>query len=112
MTNKNSIFDDLLVQDLLALVLIYADVVSMINLDEFTPSSTLKLEYKGKASAQWNMWLAKSQLTGIDVVDNLVKKLAKAGLKNHDELASEIMDVFTRDLGSKDPWFSDRRENS
>ena len=51
MTKKNTDFDELLIHDLLALVLIYADIVTMINLDEHTPSSTLRLEYKGRPSA-------------------------------------------------------------
>lgn len=58
-------FEEMLIYDLLALVLIYADCIALINGDEHVPSIIISSEYGSMTPEEWNDWLRSAKLTGV-----------------------------------------------
>ena len=57
MSNRDTDFEKLLVHDLLALTLVYADLVSVLNEDEYRPSQTISNKYRSIGRDHWNLWV-------------------------------------------------------
>ena len=80
-------FEELIISDLLAFTLIYADLVGQLNSFGQRPSWQLQSEWHKHTNDEWNGWLLKAQLTGIDEIDKFIYQLAKSGQKNYYDLS-------------------------
>ena len=85
-TKKSATFEDLKIDDLFALLLLYADILAAINLAELIPSATLAREYATRRPQDWNSWLDIAVLTGVPIVDKLLITFAKTSVKGYDDL--------------------------
>ena len=80
-TTRLSTFEDLKFADLLALSLIYADMIAVQREHRTKPSEVLRKEYKSRSSSEWNDYITRTKLVGVKILDKLVINLAKNSQK-------------------------------
>ena len=80
--NQKSSFQDLIISDLLALMLVYADLVAELNKQSLVPSLVIKTVWNQLAASDWDTWLRDANLTGVKAIDEMICNLGKSGIKN------------------------------
>ena len=81
----------MIISDIFALLLAYADIVGTINLADGIPSATLAAEYAERTPEEWNKWLDRAILTGVHKVDLLLACFAKNTPKRYDDLSVKMI---------------------
>ena len=92
-------------------MVIYADLVQKVNNEQYLVSYEMRRVHSQKNFHDWLVWLKQDCLTGIDEVDDLIRRLADDGIKDYQNLSLNVVNLFTRDLGKSDRWASDRKCN-
>ena len=92
---KTSTFDDLVVADMFALLLIFADITAKKSQRQFIPSCNFYDEFTSKSPPDYNEWVLGASETGNEVVDNLLRVSAVNCLQDYEFITNRMLEIFT-----------------